>query len=133
VTLQLDPESGGVLCMEEPENGMHPARIPALINLMRDYIVDPRADVGPDNPLRQVILNSHSPDVLRQLDRDEVLFVDTLDLPEGRCAQVSSIERTWRTEMPGVPIQRMADFLGGAPLGRAVIQLQLPLSLGTAR
>lgn len=133
VTMQMDPESGGVLCMEEPENGMHPARIPAMVDLLRDFIVDPKTPVDTDNPLRQVILNSHSPDVMRQMDKDEVLFVDTVDTPAGRCATVSAIEHTWRREMPEVPIQRMADFLGGAPLGRAMIQLQLPLEIGTAR
>ena len=35
VTMLNDPGHGGVLCWEEPENGVHEARIPALIKLVR--------------------------------------------------------------------------------------------------
>ena len=33
--LALDPEFGGLLCMEEPENGIHPSRIPQMLSLVR--------------------------------------------------------------------------------------------------
>ena len=29
--LEIDPQMQGVLCLEEPENGIHPARIPAIL------------------------------------------------------------------------------------------------------
>src|SRR5262249_27698259 len=29
--LELDPEARGLLCLEEPENGIHPSRIPAML------------------------------------------------------------------------------------------------------
>jgi hypothetical protein len=53
-----DSDVGGVLCMEEPENGIHPANIPAMLNLLRDLAVDPADAPGPDNPVRQVIVNT---------------------------------------------------------------------------
>ncbi len=133
VTMELDPESGGVLCMEEPENGMHPARVPAIVDLLRDFIVDPKEEIGPDNPLRQVILNTHSPDVVRQMDPHEVLFVDTIDDPDGRSAMVSAVENTWRSGMRRVPLQKMIDFMGGAPVRDTYVQMKLPLEFGTAR
>jgi predicted ATPase len=130
VTMQLDPLAGDVLCMEEPENGMHPSRIPAMVQLLRDFAADPTEQVSEENPPRQVIVNTHSPDVVRQLDIDEILFVDAIDAPDGRSAHVACVQGGWRTDMPAVPIRRVADFIGGAPLGPGA--QQLPLEFGTA-
>ena len=33
--LEMDPETQGLLCLEEPENGIHPARIPAILELLQ--------------------------------------------------------------------------------------------------
>ena len=133
VTLSLDPNACEVLCMEEPENGMHPARIPNAVQLLRDFAVDAESPVDGENPLRQVIVNTHSPDVVRQLDVDQVLFVDALDAPSGRVARVSAIENKWRQALSTVPIQRLADFIGGAPLGATASDLQVPLKFGSAQ
>jgi predicted ATPase len=133
VTLLLDPRACEVLCMEEPENGMHPARIPAAVKLLQDFAVDPDSAVDVENPLRQVIVNTHSPDVVRQVRADQVLFVDALDAPSGRVARVSAVEGKWRKGMPTVPLQRLFDFLGGAPLGADWKDRQLPLHFGTAQ
>lgn len=37
-----DPSVTGLLCMEEPENGIHPANIGAMVSLVRDLAVDAR-------------------------------------------------------------------------------------------
>jgi predicted ATPase len=74
--LELDPESEGVLCLEEPENGIHPERIPAMIQLLKDIAVDPNLPVGKDNPLRQVIANTHSPAVVLQVNSDDLIAAD---------------------------------------------------------
>ncbi len=133
VTLFLDPQSCAVLCMEEPENGIHPARIPAMVSLLRDFALDPKHETSEENPARQVIINTHSPDVVRQLDAADLLFVDALDAPGGPSARVSAIEGRWRAEAPTVPIQRLVDFIGGAPLGATAEELQGKLKFGTAR
>jgi predicted ATPase len=62
--LEMDPEARGLLCLEEPENGIHPERIPAMLGLLRDIVTDVSEPLGPDNPLRQVIVNTHSPAVV---------------------------------------------------------------------
>lgn len=69
-----DADVGGVLCMEEPENGIHPANIPAMLNLLRDLAVDPADAPGPDNPVRQVIVNTHSPVVVQVIAPGDLLF-----------------------------------------------------------
>ncbi|WP_432085258.1 AAA family ATPase [Streptomyces sp. bgisy095] len=47
-----DPRAQGLLCMEEPENGIHPANLSAMVDLVRDLAVDPFVPVEPDNPFR---------------------------------------------------------------------------------
>ena len=50
-----------VICMEEPENGIHPAKLDAMNRLLHDIAVDAEEEVDFDNPLRQVIVVTHSP------------------------------------------------------------------------
>lgn len=74
--LEQDPDSQGVLCLEEPENGIHPERIAAIIRLLKDIAVDINLPVGPDNPLQQVIVNTHSPSVVGQVDDADLVGAD---------------------------------------------------------
>lgn len=67
-----DPNRQGILCFEEPENGVHEGRIPDLINLLREA-----TEVqDQDGDYFQVLLNTHSPAVMRTLESEEVLFAD---------------------------------------------------------
>ncbi len=75
--LELDPESPGLLCLEEPENGIHPERIPKILKLLEDIATDVYEPINLDNPLRQVIINTHSPSVVMQV-QDESLLVAQL-------------------------------------------------------
>lgn len=56
--LEYDDRHTGLLCFEEPENGIHPFRIKAMTELLKDLSVDFNEI---DMPLRQVIVNTHSP------------------------------------------------------------------------
>ncbi|WP_396188691.1 AAA family ATPase [Flavobacterium sp.] len=56
--LEFDEKHTGLLCFEEPENGIHPFRIKAMTELLKDLSVDFNEV---DIPLRQVIVNTHSP------------------------------------------------------------------------
>ncbi len=62
--LQYDSNHSGLLCFEEPENGIHPFRIKAMANLLKDLSVD-FGDT--DLPLRQVIVNTHSPILVNEI------------------------------------------------------------------
>ena len=61
---QYDDEHNGLLCFEEPENGVHPARMKEMAALLSDLSVD-FSDV--DSTLRQVIINTHSPILVSEL------------------------------------------------------------------
>lgn len=56
--LEYDEKHTGLLCFEEPENGIHPFRIEAMAQLLKDLSVDFTEE---DALLRQVIINTHSP------------------------------------------------------------------------
>lgn len=58
-----DPKHQGLLCFEEPENGIHPARIGQMMGLLSQLAYTP------DYPeeLRQVVVNTHSPKVMEQV------------------------------------------------------------------
>jgi predicted ATPase len=80
LTLLKDPQHRGVVCFEEPENGIHPARLGDLMRRLRKLVTDPTdPDVDPSEPLIQLLMNSHSPVVLsalRQGNTGQVLFAD---------------------------------------------------------
>jgi predicted ATPase len=129
--LALDPETQGVICLEEPENGIHPERLPAMLQLLQAIATDPAQPVGPDNPLRQVIVNTHSPAVVAQVPADSVLMAQLketcLPLQEGetvprhfRRAAFSCLQGTWREKVAGdrislVPRGKLLNFLEPVP------------------
>lgn len=67
-----DPDRSGILCFEEPENGVHEGRIPALVHLLRES-----SEIEDESgPFFQVLINTHSPAVLNALDDDEIVAAD---------------------------------------------------------
>jgi predicted ATPase len=63
--LEFDEKHTGLLCFEEPENGIHPFRIKAMTELLKDLSVDFNEV---EIPLRQVIVNTHSPVLVGNMD-----------------------------------------------------------------
>lgn len=102
--LEQDPEVQGVLCLEEPENGLHPARIPAMIRLLQDIATDADEPVGPDNPLRQVIVNTHSPAVVLQVPEETLLVAEPREIISSgkrfKGIRFSYLPGTWRGKKP---------------------------------
>ncbi|MDA8429387.1 MAG: AAA family ATPase [Geobacteraceae bacterium] len=98
--LELDSEASGLICLEEPENGIHPERIPAMLNLLQDIAMDTEEPVGPDNPLRQVIINTHSPAVVAQIPDDSLLLAESIEMNESgkrfKVVRFCPLPETWR-------------------------------------
>ena len=92
VTILNDPRHGGVLCWEEPENGVHEARIPALMELIRSAAGS--AGSPGTQASFQVLVNTHSPVVMSALEDQEVVASDVVSTltPETQ-------SRTSRTRM----------------------------------
>lgn len=98
-----DPTVTGLICMEEPENGIHPANLEAMLNLVRDLAVDPVEPPDANNPFRQVIINTHSPGVVQLCSREDILFADNRlqTAPDGSTTRALSLlpfADTWRAE-----------------------------------
>jgi predicted ATPase len=104
--LELDPETTGLICLEEPENGIHPERIPAMLQLLQDIAVDTEEPVGHDNPLRQVVVNTHSPAVVGEVPEESLLMAELFEQDHNgrrfKGARFCALADTWRAKL-GVP------------------------------
>lgn len=100
--LEADPAFQGVVCFEEPENGIHPERVPSIIRLLEEIAVNPGEKADETNPLRQVIINTHSPAVVLQVPDSSLLIARGVDdlssSPSSRSLQIVCLENTWRSE-----------------------------------
>ncbi|MCY4175937.1 MAG: AAA family ATPase [Acidimicrobiaceae bacterium] len=141
VLMLVDVRDRALLCIEEPENGIHPSRIQYLVNLLRDYAVDVDERIADDNPLRQVVLNTHSPEVARQFSFEDMIFVERALTNSGPVSVFRPIRNTWRTNAPildekaaSKPALRQAvvDFIGGSPINPGLLEEQLDFEFGSA-
>lgn len=101
VLLEMDRSRSGVICLEEPENGIHPDRIPAMLRLLQDITTDSRDAIGEGNPLRQVIINTHSPMIVALTPDDSLIACGYRQLaaphpPRSQATQIQCLPNTWR-------------------------------------
>lgn len=117
LTLLHDPRHRGLVCFEEPENGVHPARLKPLVQMLRGMVTHP-TDTGSSTrtSLSQLVLNSHSPVVLSTLvgadlrvDSDLVLFADTVSLVDPGTGEVRR-----RTRLRQVHSATQSDWIDGS-------------------
>ena len=117
--LELDPQCRGLLCLEEPENGIHPERIPAMLSLLQDIATDTSEPVAGDNPLRQVIVNTHSPAVVSQIPEDSLLVAESKETVKEKGERFdrlfcSCLPGTWRAGEDGageVSLGKLLSYL----------------------
>jgi predicted ATPase len=82
LALQYDPHQAGVICLEEPENGVHPRRLETVVSLLKGMATNPEAtDFPPDDlpPLRQILMNTHSPHLVDQLQPEDLILVEAVE------------------------------------------------------
>ena len=107
--LELDTEASGLICLEEPENGIHPERIPAMLDLLQDIAMDTDEPVGTDNPLRQVIINTHSPAVVAQIPADSLLVAESIEMNVSgqrfKAVRFCPLPDTWREKKANEKIE----------------------------
>jgi predicted ATPase len=103
--LELDLRATGVLCLEEPENGIHPGRIPKILQLLQDIATDTMEKVDSDNSLRQVIINTHSPSVVQQVPEDSLVVAELKEVVKNgqifKRVSFGCLPDTWRTKPQG--------------------------------
>jgi len=115
MTALYDPVGSGLICFEEPENGIFPKRIVPFVTTLRDLVrrrLAARLDGG-TAPLAQLVVSSHSPAILavrsdqsgmpahRQV-RDDAVFLDTLAYIDhrGPKSRVTRLRRIAATDQP---------------------------------
>ncbi|WP_062435927.1 AAA family ATPase [Herbidospora daliensis] len=75
-----DPDHPGVILIEEIENGLHPSRLAELLRRIERKVTDFNSPGWANQPLRQVIMTTHSPVVvseLYRLRRESLIFLNT--------------------------------------------------------
>lgn len=135
--LEQDPETPGLICMEEPENGIHPDRVPAILRLLQDIAVDPEEPADETNPLRQVIVNTHSPSVVMAVPDESVLLaqpaVGVRGGEEFTKVEFACLPGNWRThaegQVPTVSKGEVLTYLNPA----AIVRRAAPVARGRRR
>jgi predicted ATPase len=121
-TLLMDPQERGLICLEEPENGIHPQRIVSMIGLLYDIATDTDRKVEDGNPLRQVIVSTHSNEVVREVHFADVVFAVSRKYPKKQSFQRGvvflGISGSWRHEQSHDSISdgETIAYLRGTPI-----------------
>ena len=111
LTLLRDPQHRGLICFEEPENGIHPERLKTLIQRLRFGVTDLQREYFDETePLSQMLLNSHSPVVLSSLEEGEAMFADIVSVVNPEAGTV-----TRKTRIRPVGTQQQQSTVDSEP------------------
>lgn len=80
IALAYAPQPPGLVCFEEPENGVHPGKLQFIVDILRGI----SERISSDGRHAQVIVNSHSPYLVDLLDPSEMLLASLHE--KGRTA-----------------------------------------------
>jgi predicted ATPase len=107
-----------LLCIEEPENGVHPGRIESLLKLLQAVAMDTHYPIEEGNPLRQVIISTHSPSVVLRAPEDSLVVAELWPSHDDRGrlkrARFRGLTNTWRDPSPdrsSVALGTLLDYL----------------------
>ncbi len=67
IALIHDERHRGLICFEEPENGIHPLRMKQIIKLLQSLSTSFERQDDLELPLRQVLINTHSPLLIKEV------------------------------------------------------------------
>ena len=97
--LKYDPQHSGLLCFEEPENGIHPFRLKTILQLLQDLTTSFEDEIDQELPLRQLITNTHSPVMVSEIveldqanNQLKLLYANLVtQLDNGKTVKVTNI------------------------------------------
>jgi len=128
-----DSDFEGLLCFEEPENGIHPARMQAMLQLLKELAVNPQIEPGEDNPLRQILVATHSPVLVTLEDPEDLIYADVVKVrgPDGKPASTircKSLKESWRSTEEGDVIDKgsIVAYLALPPNSQITLDLKEP-------
>lgn len=68
LALLYQPSSAALICVDEPERYLHPQVLRSIVEIMRDVSVN-----------TQLVVTTHSPELVKWLEPNEVLMTDKID------------------------------------------------------
>jgi len=102
--IEKDNKSTGLICLEEPENGINPKKVQAMVELLKGMAVDTTCPVDEDNPLRQIIINTHSPIVVSAVPDESLYLAKNKEIfakqfnRKVKITSFSALKETWKTK-----------------------------------
>lgn len=112
-TLRNDPQFHGVLCLEEPENGVDPLHLKTMARVLRTMATDFNDPKQTDEPLRQVLVTTHSPSFVSLPDAiDSLLVAFTPTHIEGENATTFRVTRMMPVATTNA-LSRITDEING--------------------
>ena len=126
-------DDNGVFCIEEPENGIHPAKLGAMNRLLHGLAVDVEEPVDVENPMRQVIVATHSPYFVQLQDKEDLVLArhpmvsTTTGADNGHLLTCHPYRGSWRCNdsKEGIDLIALQSYL----LPPEETQIALPLDL----
>jgi len=98
-----------------------------MLRLLQDIATDVDEPIGPDNPLRQVIVNTHSPGVVQQVPDDSLLVAELREKVRGdqrfKSVIFSCLPDTWRAksgQTPAVSRGKLLSYLN--PVNSSLVE-----------
>jgi hypothetical protein len=89
-----------------------------MLQLLQDIATDPQVSVDDANPLRQVIINTHSPTVVGQVPEDSLVVAEPWrrqwsgqDVQTVRFSALPDVWRTTRAAVPACPMGKLLSYL----------------------
>jgi hypothetical protein len=92
--MSYDPHFRGILCLEEPENGVQPLQLEKMALLLREMATDLNDPEQINEPLRQVLITTHSSLFISQPHIiDSLLLAITASLIQSKGQPVLHVTR----------------------------------------
>lgn len=101
--LKNDPQFRSVFCLEEPENSVHPFYLKKIAHILRSMATDFTDNEQIYEPLRQIIVTTHSPIFISQEDAVDSLlftFMTTRVIPKKYALQITQMSHPAIADTP---------------------------------
>jgi len=110
-TLRNDPQFRGLLCLEEPENGVDPLHLKNMARLLQEMATDFNDPEQADEPLRQLFVTTYSPMFICLPEIiDSLLFAYTVTSVEPLSSGKPTLEITCMTPVVTTHTQKRFDM-----------------------
>ncbi len=105
LAMLYDPDQQGLICLEEPENGINPLRLKQLVSRLRELVTNVADENIYEQNLLQMLLTSHSPVVLSSIsvEEGETIFTE-MAMSVRPLVSASSRKTIARRVLPKLPV-----------------------------